>query len=114
MATLDEPGWTANSSDGTIGAARTSRGVRMCNNCNYAERLFKPFTVDLVLFFKDTSAVLILFSFCRSIARQVPDCPLGFVLYARSCLGFQQHRTAHVFSDKGVLVADRVQDEISK
>lgn len=65
MATLDEPGWTANSSDGTIGAARTSRGVRMCNNCNYAERLFKPFTVDLVLFFKDTSAVLILFSFCR-------------------------------------------------
>jgi hypothetical protein len=56
----------------------------------------------------------ILFSFCRSIARQVPDCPLGFVLYARSCLGFQQHRTAHVFSDKGVLVADRVQDEISK
>uniref|UniRef100_A0A7S3VJ40 Uncharacterized protein n=1 Tax=Dunaliella tertiolecta TaxID=3047 RepID=A0A7S3VJ40_DUNTE len=49
-----------------------------------------------------------------SLVKHVPDCPLGFVLYARSCLGFQQHRTANIFADKGVLVADRVQDELSK
>lgn len=45
---------------------------------------------------------------------QVPDCPLGFVLYARTCLGFQQHRIANVFADKGALVAERTQEELSR
>lgn len=39
---------------------------------------------------------------------------MGFVLYARSCLGFQQHRTAHLFSDKGIAVAEREHDDLSR
>mmetsp|Transcript_7115 Transcript_7115/g.12234 ORF Transcript_7115/g.12234 Transcript_7115/m.12234 type:complete len:440 (-) Transcript_7115:214-1533(-) len=46
------------------------------------------------------------------LIKQVPTNALGYVLYCRSCLGFQQHRVAYMFATKGQAVAQAAGDYV--
>mmetsp|Transcript_12999 Transcript_12999/g.23119 ORF Transcript_12999/g.23119 Transcript_12999/m.23119 type:complete len:441 (-) Transcript_12999:620-1942(-) len=41
-----------------------------------------------------------------SLVKRAPENPMGYSLYARACLQFQQHKAAYVFATKGVVIAE--------